>query len=76
MTYVPTRTSAPGATRIPCCDVFNRRSTVGVALDSTGRVTLAAPPGEVAVLTPRQARLLGRQLLDLANDRLGTWERT
>lgn len=55
-------------TRLPCADTFDRRSTVGVLPEpATGRLVLAAPPGEAAVLSPDEARRLARQLVAVAD---------
>lgn len=53
---------------VACADTFNRRRTVGLASDTaSGRVVLAAPPGETAVFSPHEARVLAQQLVFLAD---------
>lgn len=54
-------------TYVPCTDVFGRSRTVGLnARSSKGRIALVAPPGESAVMSPDEARMLAAQLLTAA----------
>jgi hypothetical protein len=59
--------SGDSQTHIACTDSFNRERSVGIWTSPTrGRVVLVAPPAETALLTPTQARELGRHLTTLA----------
>jgi hypothetical protein len=54
---------------IPCTDSFNRVRSVGLWPAPTGgKVVLVAPPAEVALLTPAQARELRDRLDELADE--------
>lgn len=54
-------------TRVPCSDGFRRRRGIGLwTTPSSGHVVLVAPPAEVALLTPEQARELRDRLDEFA----------
>ncbi|TDP94031.1 hypothetical protein EV186_106425 [Labedaea rhizosphaerae] len=54
-------------THIPCTDGFHRKRSVGVwTAPTTGQLVLVAPPAEAALLSPTEARMLGKSLFELA----------
>lgn len=54
-------------TRVSCTDGFNRNRSVGLwTAPSSERVVLVAPPAEVALLSPTQARELAEHLVLMA----------
>jgi len=58
-----TATQKRQRTHIRCTDNFERERSVGVwVAPNAARVVLVAPPGEVALLTPAQARQLRDRL--------------
>lgn len=73
-----TRTTAPttaassspvrrSENRIACADGFERERSLGVWLASgKARLVLVAPPGETALLTAMQTRVLSKRLEELA----------
>lgn len=53
--------------RLPCADACNRRRVVLVSPELfTGRIAVVVPPGEAAVFSPHEARMVAQQLLVLA----------
>lgn len=57
----------PHKSTIPCTDGFRRARSVGLwTAPTSSQLVLVAPPAEAALLTPAQARELGRRLVALA----------
>ena len=57
----------PHKTRITCADAFNRERSISLwTAPRSGRIVLVAPPAEVALLTPLEARALRDRLDELA----------
>jgi hypothetical protein len=60
-------TSEPHGTAITCTDICGRTRSVQLwQRPDDGAVVLVAPPAEVAVLSPTEARELASQLTNLA----------
>jgi hypothetical protein len=67
MIHTPHQPGRPGV-EVPCADAMGRERQVGAWVPPIGgRVILRVSPGEVALLTPAQARTLGDHLTDLAS---------
>lgn len=57
----------PQKANVPCTDGFRRQRSVGVwTAPTTKQVVLVAPPAEAALLSPSEARALGKSLIELA----------
>jgi hypothetical protein len=72
MIHTPHRPGCPGV-EVPCTDAMGRERQVGAWVRPLGgRVVLRVSPGEVALLTPTQARTLVDHLTALATAVDGT----